>query len=812
MKLEIRSEITNRNARIQTWIGEKLHGMSLFQRFLILGAIIFIGLLALVVYVTQEAARSIERRITQERLVGATVVANSLDEIMRSAVAELQVTANTLALDINDTEEMKNHLELRGIAAEREGIFRKGLVLLDTNGNVVAHAPKGAIDSYVDSLPVLVGSSELSSLPGGFFLSRVFIDSKEGSPRMAVMVSSEDAISQSRINLLGLMNPMETPLSQVLLSSVDSLETGHAEVLDGGGVVFMTTEEQTLMTKGDHPTYYDTLRGASNSDIKVVKHEDNDDVSEDPFHLMAYVPLSNMPWALSIGGSEQETFAPVRQFQRRIYGMAGIVMTLAIFGGAIGILMLVRPVHVLSGAARRMASEDLDNPIVIKEGGEIGDLAEDMERMRVRLRTSIERIQELNADLEQKVSERTQEVEQQNKELRSASFIAETATSFLRPKEVLEHTLKGVEDATGQRSLAIFLVDGEGQNLTLAAGRGLPEPFVPFETSLDMGHCNCGWVARFGQETLTNDITDSPDTSRQNCRICAEAGFKSVASFPLRSQERIEGVLAIFSTEPNSLSKQNFRVVNLICNQVGLAIHNTRLYEELEGKEKFSRGLLEQVINAQEEERKRLARELHDDTGQNLTGILLGIDGVAGNIKTDPDAAQTQMADLRTMAQGALAELRKMVLDLRPSALDDLGLVPAVRRYALQHLEPLNIEVEIDSENMKENLTAPVQTLLFRVVQEAINNIARHSKASHVTISFWKEDDRLYVSVIDDGVGFDQVSGKKNPNSTSLGLIGMQERASLVDGSVTVISKLNKGPRVLVCIPLVENVDDDECL
>jgi len=323
--------------------------------------------------------------------------------------------------------------------------------------------------------------------------------------------------------------------------------------------------------------------------------------------------------------------------------------------------------------------------------------------------------------------------------------------------------------------------------------------FAEHEISITMGDCLCGRVAQTGQAQVVGDTRSSPLITRP---LCALSGFYSVAAFPLPSRERVEGILTIFSPTPQGLTQHDYRVVDLICRQVGVAIQNARMYEGLAEKERLTHQLLERVLTAQEDERKRLARELHDETGQALTGIALALESLSTTLPGQLRQQQDQIRSLKSMTQTAMAELRKVALALRPSALDDLGLVPAVRRYALQYLDPLGIHVEVVGEGVDKVANPSIQTILFRITQEAINNVARHSKASNVKIRFWREDARIWGSVKDDGVGFDQDTWSKNSAaSTSLGLLGMQERASLIGGHVNIVSVPQQGTTVTICVP-----------
>lgn len=211
--------------------------------------------------------------------------------------------------------------------------------------------------------------------------------------------------------------------------------------------------------------------------------------------------------------------------------------------------------------------------------------------------------------------------------------------------------------------------------------------------------------------------------------------------------------------------------------------------------------LLGKVISAQEEERMRIARDLHDDSAQELVALLAGIQAAEAALPADPDKAGRVLAGIRPAAKRALEEMRKSILDLRPSALDDLGLAPAIRWYAESRLKPA-IDLDWKAVSEFDDLGEPTVITLFRIAQEAVNNIARHSDASTASISLSSTDDTVAIDISDDGKGFDTQRLETSPaDSRGLGILGMNERVGLLGGSVQITSKPGKGTSVRICVP-----------
>ncbi|MGO0059503.1 ATP-binding protein [Brevibacillus fluminis] len=206
------------------------------------------------------------------------------------------------------------------------------------------------------------------------------------------------------------------------------------------------------------------------------------------------------------------------------------------------------------------------------------------------------------------------------------------------------------------------------------------------------------------------------------------------------------------------------------------------------------------VIQAQEEERKRISRELHDGVGQALYSILVGLN-VINQVKMD-EQMSNHLATVQQMTARALEEVKSLAVELRPSALDDLGLVPAIRSYMKRFEQIFGIEVELDSKGTRRRYAPVVETTLYRICQEAMTNAAKYADTDKLTVSIHDSGDKIAMCVADQGKGFrlDQVEA----SGTGLGLYGMQERASLLGGQLTITSELEKGTMILVSIPLDE--------
>ncbi|MEO7002548.1 MAG: sensor histidine kinase [Ktedonobacterales bacterium] len=221
----------------------------------------------------------------------------------------------------------------------------------------------------------------------------------------------------------------------------------------------------------------------------------------------------------------------------------------------------------------------------------------------------------------------------------------------------------------------------------------------------------------------------------------------------------------------------------------------------LEAIDELSRSRASHILHAQEQERKRIARELHDETSQVLTSLLISLALLEESVAEA--SARERIAETRALAHQTLRAVRNLSIDLRPSALDDLGLLPALRWYVKEYQQKCGVEVELVASGLRERLPAEVETAVYRIIQESLTNTARHGHAHKVWVTVMEEPERLSVIVRDNGVGFDAQATLKKPwQDRGLGLAGMQERAMLVGGALTIQSQLDQGVTIEVTIPL----------
>jgi two-component system sensor histidine kinase UhpB len=235
------------------------------------------------------------------------------------------------------------------------------------------------------------------------------------------------------------------------------------------------------------------------------------------------------------------------------------------------------------------------------------------------------------------------------------------------------------------------------------------------------------------------------------------------------------------------------------------------LITQLETSNHQLRQLSDRAINAQEEERKRIARSLHDDIGQSLSSLIINLERLENHLPPAGSEIGERLRALRKMTSSSLESLRTIIYDLRPAILDDLGLLPAIRWFARTNLEAVGIQVELEFPEELPSLPQPLTTTLFRITQEGVNNIIRHSQAKKACISLDLGENEVYLKISDDGHGFDPTQlSIEAIHMQHWGLIGIQERVELARGRMSIHSDPQQGTILMVNLPLVESEDKQD--
>jgi len=379
---------------------------------------------------------------------------------------------------------------------------------------------------------------------------------------------------------------------------------------------------------------------------------------------------------------------------------------------------------------------------------------------------------------------------QRSRDLVTMSAIAEALNRSLDVREALGRALRELVALMRLTSGWIFLRSENEFRVVVADS--LPHELAANQMERMQGDCRCLQMLRDGQLTQAVNIV--------NCLRLEKAGWDHPrhVTVPLRTASDIVGAMNLVLPKRRTLTSRELATLSAIGHQIGLAAERARLYEEVREKEALRGELLEKLISAHEDERRRIARELHDEAGQALTALILNLE-VAEQSRRGLDAAQ--LAKLKGIAEHTLTEVRRLIYDLRPSILDDFGLAAALRSYVKETIEPQGIEVAMNIAGLHDRLPSYVETAVFRIVQEALTNILKHAGANRAKVDVAQRDGRIEMTITDDGRGFN-LNEVTTSREGGMGLLGMRERAGLLGGTMTIHSTSGGGTRLEVAIPI----------
>ena len=282
-------------------------------------------------------------------------------------------------------------------------------------------------------------------------------------------------------------------------------------------------------------------------------------------------------------------------------------------------------------------------------------------------------------------------------------------------------------------------------------------------------------------------------------KIYEELKIKTLAIAALFQGDDLLGALiSIFTQKQHFLPEDEFALLRGLADQASSAIKNAELFEQVRAGRERQRKLAKSLVDIQEAERQHIAQELHDHLGQILTGLQFMLE----NTKSQASGAQrSNLEEIQNAVSDLIGQVREMSLNLRPSMLDDMGLLPTLLWHIGRYTSQTGIQVNFQYAEFPERFPSDIETAAYRIVQEALTNVARYAQVREVLVGMVVQEKTLWVEVLDKGKGFDSSADLDRPSS---GLGGMRERASLVGGYLTIRSFINQGTQILAALPLTE--------
>lgn len=363
---------------------------------------------------------------------------------------------------------------------------------------------------------------------------------------------------------------------------------------------------------------------------------------------------------------------------------------------------------------------------------------------------------------------------------------------------LFDDTVACVAETLGLEYCSVLELLPGGSELLMRAGVGWRSGLAGHATVETGSGSMAGYTVLTGEPVVVEDLTT--ETRFAVPVILGEHSITSGGSVIIHGHIQPFGVLSAFSPNRRALSRDDVHFLQSVANLLALAVERKRMEEE---RARHAEELATRVLQAQEEERKRIARELHDETAQTLSVLLAHLDLLERHMPDDAPA-RAGFQRVAVLARRALDETRALSHDLRPTILDDAGLVAALEWIAVEYEETYGGSVHVDAEPEPEGrLSTEIEIALFRIAQEALTNSGKHAAAQNVRLSLCFTPAAARLVVEDDGRGFDRDHVPDPTRDGRLGLYGMHERASLLGGQVQIISAPGKGTRTSVEIPLI---------
>jgi nitrate/nitrite-specific signal transduction histidine kinase len=531
-------------------------------------------------------------------------------------------------------------------------------------------------------------------------------------------------------------------------------ENGNTYIVDSQGRVIYHQDSTQI---GEDISTSPVVQAAMTGESGATRTED----SNGKRIVAGYAPVPGTPWLLINEENWVSLSNAFQGYRQSLLLLLILGVLIPIFLVNVGIRRIMQPITALIEAAQEVAKGNFDQTINANTGDEIEELADQFNLMAGQLRASY-------AQLEQRVSDRT-------RELAVLYRADEELLSYLQLDDLLKALVNVAVDIFQTDKSALLVWDASKNRLIVGAARGFgPETLGKMSFSVNDGVI--GTVMSSGEPAVVEDTFNNQQVAAY---ITQPEGIRSFMHVPIKIKDRIFGVFNFNYITPHAFNDDERRLFIALAQRAAMAIENAQLYEQAQ-------------FAATIEERQRLARELHDAVTQTLFSSSLIADVLPRLWERNPEEGRRRLEELRQLTRGALAEMRTLLLELRPSALVEVELGDLLRQLseAFTGRSRIPIELDIDEEVQ---IPPDVKVGLYRIAQEALNNIFKHAVASRVILILRSRPEEVELSIEDDGHGFDV----SVVSADHLGLRIMHERSKEIGVELTVDSQPGAGTKII---------------
>jgi len=635
--------------------------------------------------------------------------------------------------------------------------FDAGVVVLNGEGHVIAAVPDGRVfreEQFPDSI-----LEQAMSWPEQLPLTDILFDTIGSSDVIAFSYPLVDADGGSQGTAVGLFHAQRgATRTSSFYRRIWELYIGRqdtAYLVDGNGRVIFHPDTFFI---GEDFSDLESVEAVLAQETDAVRTED----IEGREVAAGFTPVPRTSWGLITEERWSDVTSALRPYNRFLVALLALGVVVPVTVVALGMRRITRPLAELTRAAQELAGGNFAQTIGVQTGDELETLAQQFNAMAGELQASY-------ASLEQRVERRT-------RELTTVNAVAAVVSRSLELRSVmgaaLEKTLETMEIDAG----AAFRLSDEG-TLRLMAHQGLSDGFVCHVREMPLTSSIASQAV--GEAApVVRSVDEYPDGPVK--MLLQKERFQSVISVPLVARDETLGVLNLAARATRTITPEERSLLAAVGQQAGVAVENARLYEQAEASAALA-------------ERNRLARELHDAVSQTLFSASMIADVLPRLWARDPEEGERRLADLRRLTRGAMAEMRTLLWELRPAALLETNLDDLLGQLGRAASGRADLEVSIDAGPV-DWLPADVKVALYRIAQEALNNVVKHAGASRVVMSLHIDKSGIELSIRDDGRGF----ARHEVPPGHLGLSTMAERAESIGAQFTLKSRPGQGTEVVI--------------
>jgi len=389
------------------------------------------------------------------------------------------------------------------------------------------------------------------------------------------------------------------------------------------------------------------------------------------------------------------------------------------------------------------------------------------------------------------------EAEERRREAEVLAELARTVNAALEVGTVLQRVADGARELCGSDGAAIALCEPGAEAAIIRYWAGTPYRGY-HGVRIEPGQGIGGLVLATGRPFRTENYQRDPRLSQHYLPIIQAGCAVGVLVVPIRSGGHVEGLLYVGTRQPRTFTDHDEAILQRLADHAAVALHNARLYAEVQAGRERLQGFSRQLLEAQEAERRRMAHELHDEAGQLLASVHLALEEAVTGL---PPGFWERFHQVRDHLDAIETELRRLSHELRPTILDDLGLLPALQFLVAGVAARTGLRIRLDGA-IEGRLAPSVETALYRIMQEGFTNITKHAAATHVHLQLRRDAHTIYGLLHDDGVGFalDQVLAPRGQRG--LGLLGIQERLEALGGALQIRSAPGQGTTLQITLPV----------